>query len=133
MYPENEKKIQVKTRKLSSFVKAKPIKKIGFLKVDAQGNDFAIVKDLFENTDQIAIEQLQIECQKFNETVPLYFASNDCGDIEDYIGQKKGGQVRKVTYSSNNCAAGEFDVNFYFGDAGWRRYERKMRRKGGRT
>lgn len=68
---------------LCRFVTERNITRIGRLKIYAKGSDFAIFKGTVENTaPDVSIDSITVECQWFNNAIPLYFISNDCGDIQ---------------------------------------------------
>lgn len=109
--------MRVRSVRLSRFVSERNIVHIKKLKIDAQGSDFAILKDVVENTGaELRIDSVTIECQVYNRSIPLYFISNDCGDIEEYMASKFEGF--KIYRDINNCEVGEYNLKY-----------RKLRRK----
>lgn len=102
--------LTVQVKKLSSFLNHAKISKINKLKIDAQGSDFAIVKDLFENADHVSVNQLQVECQDYQKSIPLYYASNNCADIITYLKSKRPAMTHKRL--QNNCMAAEYNLVF---------------------
>lgn len=110
MHSNKIQKKVVKVERLSAFLKERRIDEVNFLKIDAQGGDFAIVKDVFENSAHISFKQIQVECQDYRDAVPLYFSSNDCDDIVSYVTQRYPNvRLRKVV---NNCTAAEYNILF---------------------
>lgn len=103
-----QRRMVVHSLRLSRFVRERNIRHIRNLKIDAQGSDFAILKDVIENAEQgLRIENITIECQWLNDSIPLYFTSNDCGHIEEYMKDKfEGFQLVKQL---NNCNVNEYN------------------------
>lgn len=111
MHSKRLRQSKVQVRRISSFLKARRITRINKLKVDAQGSDFAIVKDLFENADNTDVNVLQVECQDYKRAVPLYFTSNDCSDIVQYVREKRPNLTHRQVM--NNCMAAEYNLIMY--------------------
>lgn len=108
MHSKRLRQTKVQVRRISSFLKARGITHINKLKLDAQGSDFAIVKDFFENADNTDVNILQVECQDYGQAIPLYFTSNDCSNIVQYVRRKRPNLThRKVM---NNCMAAEYNL-----------------------
>lgn len=94
--------------RLSTFLIQKRIKAINYLKIDTQGGDLTIVKDLFENVPEIRINRLKMECQMYQETAPLYHAPNDCRMAIRYIKSKR--TDAKLKWYFNSCLDGEYNL-----------------------
>lgn len=105
-YPQ--RKIRVRSIRLSTFLKQRNITRIGCLKIDAQGSDFAILKDTIENLPSVSFESIIVECQVMNGSIPLYFTSNDCGHIEHYISAKF--ETFQLKRQLNNCNVKEYNL-----------------------
>lgn len=104
-----QRRMRVRSMRLSRFVRARNITRVGILKIDAQGSDFAILKDLVENiAPEFSVDSVIVECQVLNESVPLYFVANDCGDIQQYMAEKF--ERFEVVKQSNNCNVKEFNL-----------------------
>lgn len=99
---------EVPSIRLSTFVRQRGIAAIGLLKIDAQGSDFSILKDLFENT-AVMPRKIVFECQQYRQGVPLYFTNNDCEEIKFYLRQKLPASAA-FTEKANNCVAREYNV-----------------------
>lgn len=100
----------VKAITLSSFLKWKRIRHIQVLKIDSQGSDFDILKDIFENCPFLTIDTLKFECQTYDKSVPLYFTTNDCDLMEQYVKEKYKNVLSSRTLI--NCGHGEYDILF---------------------
>lgn len=120
MEPKRVERKEIRCRRLSTFVTERDVRRIKLLKIDAQGSDFTIVKDLFENAPNVWVDILKVECQKFNETVPLYFASNDCDDIVKYVKQKESRRIQAIEFKTNNCLVREYNLVIKFARDGKR-------------
>lgn len=108
MHSKKLRATRVTVRRLSSVLREMNVDSINVLKIDAQGSDFAIVKDVFENLPGVAVRRLQVECQEYNVSTPLYFSANDCGAILSYVRQKfPAMSYRRVL---NNCMAAEYNL-----------------------
>lgn len=103
-------KARVRAMLLSRFLKERRIRHVGILKIDAQGSDFSILKDILEHTTdhEVKFDTIVVECQTFNQTVPLYFASNSCEDIETYVKEKMPDV--KFNRNVNNCMVNEWNL-----------------------
>eukprot|EP00177_Eucheuma_denticulatum_P004791 GFKZ01008702.1.p1 GENE.GFKZ01008702.1~~GFKZ01008702.1.p1 ORF type:complete len:327 (-),score=31.40 GFKZ01008702.1:915-1808(-) len=106
--PEHVEERQVPVRRLSDILKQNGYTKIDTLKIDAQGTDFAILKDLLENAPHVSIRQAKVECQDYFKTIPLYITDNDCPRIESYVRAKFPGA--KVERQMNVCWSAEFNL-----------------------
>lgn len=100
--------LSIQVRTLSSFLANHSISKVGILKIDAQGSDFNIVKDVFENAPTVQIDTIQVECQDYQRGIPLYFTWNDCEDIKKYVTSRYPNV--KVKSIVNNCMAAEYNL-----------------------
>lgn len=106
-----QRTMSVNSVRLSTFVRVRNIRHIGNLKIGAQGSDFSIVKDIVENTDtELNIDSITVECQWLNNSIPLYFTSNDCGDIQDYMAEKF--KAFKLSVHLNNCYVNEYTLKY---------------------
>lgn len=106
--PERINTIEVEVRRLCDILKMRHFSKINQLKVDAQGSDFAIIKDVVENCAHVSIETMKIECQVYGRTIPLYVADNDCTRIERYLKMKFPGVV--IQWEMNVCWSAEYNL-----------------------
>lgn len=102
------RKVQVEAITLSSFLPKINVSHINFLKIDAQGSDFAILKDLFEHAAHIIVNTILVECQLYDQGVPLYFTSNDCNEIASYVSRKF--PSARFKWTDNNCLLKEFNL-----------------------
>lgn len=105
---------EVNAIRLSSFLLARKIQQVGYLKIDAQGTDFAIVRDVMERSPGVRIEKFMVECQKYDEAGPmhqLYMVNNDCMKIEEYV-HAKHPSTYAVKEISNNCEIAEYNLVF---------------------
>lgn len=109
MHPQKTEEIVVPVRRLSSLLNEKGVRRVNSLKIDAQGSDFAILKDTLENSPQVEFKHIVVECQDYNKTIPLYMTSNDCHDIINYVEQKFPQTVFKK--ATNQCMSCEFNVH----------------------
>ena len=74
---------EVPSIRLSSFLKNQNIRKIDTIKIDAQGSDFQIIRDVFERSPEVEIANLRAECQMYDEaglSRQLYNTKNDCAE-----------------------------------------------------
>lgn len=78
------------TIRLSRVIAERNISHVSVIKVDAQGYDFAILKELLENTPlkHVYISKIKLECQYYMLGTPLYLSSNDCTDIINYMNSR---------------------------------------------
>lgn len=106
--PELVKVQQVKVKRLSQVLKEKGYWKINRLKIDAQGSDFSIIKDVLENAGHVEIKEIRAECQEYKRTIPLYMTDNDCDRMEAYI-QQKLPQAR-FRRAMNVCWSAEYNL-----------------------
>lgn len=108
--PERERvnEIEVQVRRLCDILKMRGFTKINAFKVDAQGADFVIVKDLVENCPHVEIKSMKIECQFYDRTIPLYVSDNDCTRIEKYL-RYKFPKV-KINFQLNVCWSAEYNL-----------------------
>ena len=100
---------QVPTRQLSSFLRERKVERIEYLKIDAQGSDFGILRDVLENTE-VKVDHFQLECQ-FTERAPPFYSTpttNDCAAIIAYVAQRL--PAHTVTTHVNNCEAAEYNL-----------------------
>lgn len=102
------RKVQVEAVTLSSFLPKINVSHINYLKIDAQGSDFSILKDLFEHAPHILVNKILVECQVYDQSIPLYFTSNDCNEIVTYVSRKFPSARFDWTY--NNCLLKEYNI-----------------------
>jgi FkbM family methyltransferase len=84
------KKIKVKSNKLSTYCKNKNIEKIDFLHIDAQGAELSILTSAEDLIDKIKIIWLEVELVELYESQPLK------SDIIDFL-HKKNYKIIKDT------------------------------------
>lgn len=105
---EHVNEIQVQVRRLCDILKMRGFTKINSFKVDAQGSDFVIVKDLVENCPHVEIGSMKIECQFYERTIPLYVTDNDCTRIERYLKDKF--PTVETRFELNVCWSAEYNL-----------------------
>lgn len=98
----------VRVRRLSQALSKLGVRRIEYLKIDAQGSDFSILRDLLENAPSIAIDHWQVECQFYDRAPPFYAAQNDCGAILEYVGKQM--PTHTTRSHVNNCQASEYNI-----------------------
>ena len=96
----------VRTVRLSTVLAREGVQKLQHLKLDTQGSDFAILRDVLESG--ITVMNAQLECQDYSLALPLYDALNDCRAIVAYL-EKKHPSFR-VRWHSANCPIAEFNL-----------------------
>lgn len=101
-------KIPVQVRRLCDILKLRGFTKVNHLKIDAQGSDFTIVKDLFENCPHVQVDSMKVECQLYSHTIPLYLTDNDCSRIEQYLKMKFPNVV--IAREMNVCWSAEYNL-----------------------
>lgn len=100
----------IPVKRLSTFLRESGIQTIHHLQIDAQGADFAILKDVFENyAGNVSIQRITVECQYYNTSRPLYLAANDCQQIKNYV-QGKCGEGTMIQDQLNNCGIMEYNL-----------------------
>ena len=101
--------------RLSSFFHNYSIRKVGVLKIDAQGSDFKIVRDVMERSPEVKIDRIIAECQKYEKAGPsrqIYASDNDCLAMERFV---KGKYPNVSVFEQvNNCAIAEYNFIFDF-------------------
>ncbi|CAD7961868.1 unnamed protein product [Amoebophrya sp. A25] len=115
-HPKRFTKQKVKAIQLSKFLSQRRVKKIDKLHIDAQGNDWTVIKDVLENYALANLEEpireIQMECQYYSRTIaPFYYASNDCDDIRQYMSFRLPKHKFSQTWNTGNGAA-EYNVFF---------------------
>ena len=117
---------------IAQFLKARAgnVQEIRMIKVDAQGSDFTIVKDILENFPKIKVRNIQVECQYYDAQAPTYHANNDCKEFLWYVKYKMGGRKWPPTHSfpdgqvvdytvvrkRDNCPSSEYNVLWHSDD-----------------
>lgn len=114
--PKRTKRQELPCIRLSSFVKERGIKKVRMLKVDAQGTDFSIIKDLFENVPDIVVKNLMFECQFYDKGIPMFYVMNDCEDALTYLRQKR--RVVSFREQMQGCQVEEYNLIVEFDTMG---------------
>ena len=84
------------------------MRRIEYLKIDAQGSDFSILRELLENAPSIAIDNWQVECQFYDRAPPFYPAQNDCSAILEYV--RKRLPMHTTRSHVGNCQAAEYNL-----------------------
>jgi len=107
--PQRSSVKHVDVIRLSTLLKHRDVQRIGFLKIDAQGADFSILKDVLDNT-MVDINKIQVECQRYDETHAFYDSFNDCSAIKAFVHRKH--PAYNVSEWSQNCMAAEYNVVF---------------------
>ena len=100
--------VPVPVRRLSSVLLELGVQRVEHLKIDAQGSDFAILRDVLENAPSITVESWQVECQFYRRAPPFYDAQNDCRAILAYASRRLPGHNTRAHV--NNCQAAEYNI-----------------------
>jgi len=100
---------------LSQFlnIRASNIRVIRMIKIDAQGSDFTIIKDLLENTDY-EVRNIQIECQYMQDQAPTYVVNNDCEAFKAYMKYKR--PDFQLVRKRDNCPSSEYNFLWHLDD-----------------
>jgi hypothetical protein len=98
---------KVATMQLSTFLNERQVRQIEYLKIDAQGSDFGILRDVLENT-AVRLENFQLECIFANRTHALYDTENDCAAILEYAAHRL--PTHTVAAHVNNCPMAEYNL-----------------------
>lgn len=96
----------VATVRLSRVLSAEGVRRVQYLKLDTQGSDYSILRDLLESG--IHVVNVQMECQDYGRALPLYDAPNDCRDIVAYMARNYPSY--RVQWHSTNCPIAEYDL-----------------------
>lgn len=78
----------VEVRRLCDLMKDCGFTKVNKMKISAQGTDFVILKDVLENCPHVSFNEIKLECQVYEKTIPLYMTDNYCPRIEAYVRDK---------------------------------------------
>lgn len=105
---ENVEEKEVQVRRLCDILKMRGFTKVNMLKIDAQGSDFGILKDVVENCPHVSLNQIKLECQVYDKTIPLYMTDNDCKRVERYVREKF--PLVKIQWQLNVCWSGEYNL-----------------------
>eukprot|EP00756_Hemistasia_phaeocysticola_P004377 Hpha_TRINITY_DN12780_c0_g2::TRINITY_DN12780_c0_g2_i1::g.114492::m.114492 len=100
--------LQVPVRRLSSVLVELGVQRVEHLKIDAQGSDFAILRDVLENAPSVTVDTWQVECQFYQRTPAFYDARNDCQAILDYASQRLPHHTTRAHV--NNCQCAEYNI-----------------------
>lgn len=100
----------VQVRRLCDLLKQRGFTKVNKMKIDAQGTDFVILKDVLENCPHVSFNEIKLECQVYEKTIPLYMTDNDCPRIEAYVRDKFPNV--SVKWELNVCWSGEYNLIF---------------------
>jgi len=96
----------VTTVRLSRLLALEGVGKIAHLKLDTQGSDFSILRDVLESG--VRVENAQLECQDYSRTIALYDAQNDCRDVQAYLARHY--PAYRVRWHEANCPIAEFNL-----------------------
>ena len=97
--------------RLSTLIRQRQIRSIPHLKIDAQGSDFALLRDVFENSvdrEGVEVISVQAECQWLARTPALYDSPlpNDCEAIQTYLQNRS----YRTGFANTNCQIAENDI-----------------------
>ena len=96
--------------RLGTLLQQRGVRRVEWLKIDAQGDDFAILRDVLEHG--IEVVTFQLECQKYAKTPQLYNGTdNDCDAVRGYLERHRGTtHPYRVAEFMNNCWISEWDL-----------------------
>ena len=110
--------ITVPTVRLSTFLNERSVSTVNFLKIDAQGADRAIVRDVLMRT-KVSIHHLRAECQFLDRTLPLYvddgsgaYPPNDCLAIVKLVHRLRP-NLDQESWELSNCHVAEYNVDLW--------------------
>lgn len=115
--PKTKKSRAVSAVRLSKVLSEAGVSSIEFLKIDAQGSDSDIVRDVFENT-KIPVHRLQIECQEYANAkgvVEYTGVDNDCDKTKHYLESKFPG-LQRTRYPDDPLCPPQLPLIWEFND-----------------
>lgn len=96
----------VPTVRLSTVLAREGVGRVQHLKLDTQGSDFAILRDVLESG--IRVVNAQLECQDYGRALALYDAPNDCRDIVAYLARSH--PSFRVRWHLASCPIAEYNL-----------------------
>jgi hypothetical protein len=117
--PKHTEVRTVRTVRLSHVLLGQRVRHINYLKVDAQGADFSIVRDVLRNTN-VTLSRLRAECQQLDRAPPFYVAANtppnDCAALVALVRRHRPESLSpNIEWTLSNCDAAEYNVDFRWG------------------
>ena len=96
---------KVRTVDLTSFLHKAGVRRVEWLKIDAQGSDSILTRSLLDSR-LIHVQNVQLECQYEARIPRQYEVENDCAQMEAYFRERHF----RVRAHVSNCAVGEYDL-----------------------